>query len=282
MTWASTSLIWLASFPKSGNTWARLLLANLLVDSEEAININDFKLNGGLGACRDRFEYLTQADASLLLPKEIEQLRPKVNDAYAASLTETAFCKIHDAYTNLADGTPVIGKAARAALYLVRDPRDVAVSYAYHCDCPLDHAVNLLDPAENVSKGGIDSRFLPQRLGNWSHHVSSWIDQRDLPVYLIRYEDLLADTEGTFKKALEFLDIQSSDADIARAVRHTSFSELSRQEKANGFKERVGSAPFFREGKVGSWRGKLSLDQVRAIESMHGEIMEKLGYQPER
>ena len=275
--------VWLASYPKSGNTWMRILLSNLLSGNETPEDINNLSLRDGMACHREDFEELTQLDSSLLRPHEIEELLPAVHDARAATLTTARFVKVHDAWSHLPDGRPVLGAAARAALYLVRDPRDIAVSFAFHQADTFDRTIERLNRPGNFLAAG--QFHFAQKLDDWTSHVRSWLDQTDLPVCLIRYEDLRADTSGVFRRSLEFLGAEFPDEAaardaVSRAVRHADFSELRRQESEKGFHERgAKQAMFFREGRSGAWREHLSKAQVRQIEGAHAATMARLGYE---
>ena len=110
----------------------------------------------------------------------------------------------------------------------------------------------------------------------------SWIEQRDLPVHLVRYEDLRASTAQTFAAAMQFAGQAVSPGDLKRAVRHTDFAELQRQEKERGFRERISpESMFFRAGTAGGWREVLSEEQAERIVAANREVMTQLGYLPE-
>ncbi|WP_448192476.1 sulfotransferase domain-containing protein [Azospirillum sp. sgz301742] len=271
-------MVWLASYPKSGNTWMRALLSNLIGGADQPEDINDLALRDGIASGRGIFEEQTLVDSHLLTEGEAEALRPSVLDAYAVSRSGGALVKVHDAYTHLLDGTPLLGRAGRAALYLVRDPRDVAVSFAFHLSVSLDEAIDLMNnPTGSLWATNVQFR---QLLTDWSGHVCGWLDQTDLPVHLIRYEDLWADTPGEFCRALDFLGIRYEEEAAVRAVRHADFAELQRQERRAGFRERAkGQTIFFRQGQVGDWRRHLSAAQVRTIETAHAAVMARLGYE---
>lgn len=275
--------VWLASYPKSGNTWIRILFSNLLSRSETPDDINNLALRDGIAFSRADFEANTQLDSSLLHKHEIENLLPGVHDANAANTTTARFVKVHHVWECLSDGRPLLGHTARAALYMVRDPRDVAVSFAFHQGNSLDRTIERLNRPGCFLAGG-QVQF-SQRLDDWSRHVRSWLDQTVLPVHLVRYEDLLADTYGVFRRVLEFLGAQFPDEPsvhqaVSKAVRHADFTELRRQESENGFRERgAKQRVFFREGRSGAWREHLSSAQVLEIERAHGAMMMRLGYE---
>ena len=278
----SGGIIWLASFPKSGNTWFRILLANLAAGENGPADINDLDERGGIASGRHAFEAATLLDSGLISPDDIDRLRPGVYAQMAAEADEARWIKVHDAFTLNADGEPVLGRGlARAAVYLVRDPRDVAISLAFHNSTTLDAAIELMNMPESALCRGRKGQpqQLRQRLNGWSGHVASWLDQTDTPVCLLRYEDMRADPVAAFTRALAFAQRPATDEDIERAVRHADFGELQRQESEKGFGERMSrTAPFFRSGEAGAWRRELTPDQVARIEAAHAPTMERLGY----
>lgn len=274
--------VWLASYPKSGNTWLRLLLSNLLCGRAGPESINDLGLATHSLVSRPAIEEVTLVDSFLLTREECDRIRPALMDeAWREAADHDVFIKLHDAYCYLADGRPVLGRPARAALYILRDPRDVAVSLAFHTGKPIATVVDQI-LSVNTRMGGIQPRHeqLSQPLLDWSGHVRSWIGQRDVPVHALRYEDLRADTTGFFSQAAAFLGLEATRDDIARAVAQSDFSSLQRQETEKGFRERrpESIAPFFRAGRVGAWRDVLLPDQAAAIEAAHGAVMAEFGY----
>ena len=281
---APAGIIWLASFPKSGNTWFRIFLANLAAGDTGPADINDLDERGGIASNRQEFEAATLLDSGLISHDDIDCLRPRVYQRIAAETTEQRWVKVHDAYTLTPDGEPMLGRgAARAAVYLVRDPRDVAISLAYHNSTTVDEAIKLMNAADAAlcrSHKGLAPQ-LRQKLQGWSGHAAGWLEQTDVPLCVVRYEDLVADPVAGFGAALRFVERPATTAEIERAVRHTDFAELRRQETEKGFAERVSrTAPFFRFGRVGGWRDGLTAEQVACIEKAHAPMMRRLGYDP--
>jgi len=291
-----TSTIWLASYPKSGNTWFRMLVANLSAKDDKPVDINDQPERGGIASARGPFDYLSLIDSSLLTHDEIDCLRPQVyeqlargeaDDEYDAAPVAPAvrFVKVHDAYTLTPKGEPLLGsrRAAGGAIVIVRDPRDVTPSLANHNRSSIDDAILRMNDrnASISSQPGRMHEQLRQKLPSWSGHIESWLDQTDIPVHLVRYEDMQADTAGIFRRALDFAGRPASDDDIRRAVRYASFSELRRQEEEKDFREkpRRSGGLFFRRGEVGAWRDELTAEQVRLIEAAHAPMMRRLGYE---
>jgi len=274
--------VWLASYPKSGNTWLRLLLSNLLCGQSDPEDINELSLAAHSVVNRHVIEDATLIDSFLLTREECDRMRPALmEEAWREAADQDLFIKLHDAYCRFSDGRPLLGRGARAALYILRDPRDVAVSLAFHTGKPIATVVRQILSA-NTRMGGTTPHHeqISQRLLDWSGHVRSWIAQRDVPVHVLRYEDLRADPKGRFGEAVAFLGLQATDGELARAVAQADFGRLQRQEAEKGFRERrpESTAPFFRSGRVGEWRDVLTREQATAIEAAHGAVMAEFGY----
>lgn len=279
------SIVWLASYVKSGNTWLRLLLANLLSDSPRPVDINNIDNADYSIMNRRDIEELTLVDSSLLSPAELDALWPCTVAAIAGTARREGYHKLHEAYRRDARGVPLLGRGhARAALYVLRDPRDVAVSWAHHSGISLDRAIAELNRVDDAPAAK-PRRHTPQIREvqlDWSRHVESWVDQRDVPVHVIRYEDMLADTAASLRGVVAFLGLDVAPDRVEHAVRCTEFKTLQAQERAHGFRERPPvagkAAPFFRSGRAGAWREVLSAAQAQAIVEAHGRAMRRFGY----
>lgn len=192
--------------------------------------------------------------------------------------------KTHDAWTSTSSGEPLMGgvQAARGVILLVRDPRDVAPSLASHNGQSIDDAIAFMAGPDTSFCGRIDRQHnqLRQQLCGWSGYCRSWLDQTDLPVHLVRYEDLHADTAGLLGQALSFVGVDEARDPIDRAVAFSSFASLSRQEEERGFREAPTQrhGPFFRRGVAGGWHDELTEDQASRIVADHHVMMERLGY----
>lgn len=286
--------IWLVSYPKSGNTWFRMLVANLST-TDRPVDINDLPERGGIASAREPFDHLLLIDSGLLTHDEIDCLRPRVYEALArgapddeydtpAAAPPVRFVKTHDAYTLTSKGEPLLAgrRGAQGAIVVVRDPRDVAPSLANHNRSSVDDAIAFMNDKAAAFCGTTDQKpnQLRQQLPGWSGHIATWLDQTDVPVHLIRYEDMTADTAGTLHRALAFAGRAASDEEIERAVRFADFAELKSQEADKGFREAPprAQARFFRRGEAGAWRDELTEAQVARIEAAHAPMMQRLGY----
>jgi aryl sulfotransferase len=279
---APARIVWLASFPKSGNTWFRIFLANLAAGEKGPADINNLDERGGIASSRYEFEAVTFLDSGLMSHDDIDELRPRVYEAIAEDTTEQRWIKVHDAYTLTRTGDPLFGSNLPCtAVYVARDPRGVAGSLSYHMNTSIDDAIELMNNKDGALCSGRKGLVpqLRQKLTGWSSHVTSWLDQTNVPVHLVRYEDLIAEPVAYFSAALKFAGRSATSAEIERAVRYTDFAELQRQEKERGFAERISrKAPFFRVGRTEAWRETLTAEQTKTIERHHGAVMTRLGY----
>ncbi|MBS0534757.1 MAG: sulfotransferase domain-containing protein [Proteobacteria bacterium] len=289
---------WLASYPKSGNTWMRILLANLVAGGGEAADIN--RLRGGFAGARPPFDSVTLIDSGLLSFDEIDALRPRVYEALAAgdagdTTTDDGshhhrdgadapvhFVKVHDAYHLTSRGEPVLAgrRGPEGAVVIVRDPRDIAPSFAHHGRMDIDRTIAFMNDSDACFCGATDRghQQLRQKLMRWSEHVGSWLAQRDLPVHLVRYEDLQRAPTATLRAALDFAGWPVSDTAIERAVALSAFDRVAAQERETGFREAPHKRSFFRRGEAGAWRSDLTAAQVARIEHDHAPMMQRLGY----
>lgn len=270
-------IVWLASYPKSGNTWFRTFLANLLHGGDQPVDIN--ALDTTSFAARLSYDRALGWESSDLTEAEVQSARLAVQDVIARE--EDAVFKVHEAFSDPRDGQPLFSMpATRAVLYFLRHPLDVAVSFSHHRGKDLDNTISRMNNPVAVMAGKPDEMDLqlPQPLGSWSGHVCSWVDAPGLPVHVLRYEDMLARPQEVFTAACRFAGFPDDPARVARALEHSRFEALQQQEQARGFREAHGGSAFFRKGQAGAWREVLSQAQVTAIVQAHGDAMRRFGY----
>ena len=279
----NTGLFWLASYPKSGNTWTRCFLANLQFADAAGVNINELH-TGAIASSRPWVEDGLGIDIDELSHKEIEALRPHAY-LWQANHKNDQYHKIHDAYTYLDDGSPLIPKAAiRGVVYLVRNPLDVVFSYANHSSIKIEKSLEMICDSQHGfcrSKRGLKNQ-LRQKLGSWSEHVLSWLEV-DLPKLVMRYEDLKRDPVAAFTQIARFFEFNNSVQEIKLAVKKSRFEQLHKQEQEQGFCEKAPRVKFFfNKGKSGQWKHRLSPEQIRRVVEVNRVGMERLGYLDKR
>jgi hypothetical protein len=270
-------ILWLASYPKSGNTWLRAFLANYLRNAVRPEDINALP-EFALGDMRiEPYARISGKAPAALSRDEINRLRPGAHRALAAASSGLVPVKTHSAIATVAGVPTITPEVTFGAIYVIRNPLDVAVSFAHHYAVSMDQAVTAIcfRGLEIPAKEG----HVVQIVSDWSTHVRSWLNAPGLNLKTLRYEDMLASPRRTFAGVCAFLAMPKDEARLRRAIRHSSFKVLAEQEREHGFIERARNADaFFRRGRAGGWREELTPAQVDAILARHGPLMIELGY----
>lgn len=274
-------IIWLASYPKSGNTWLRILLSNYL-NTENDLPVDINQINASIiSSSRTVFDDQLPFLSSDLNYEEIDNLRPLAYQAISDESESYQYIKTHDAFTiNKNDEAIFPISASKALIYIVRNPLDVAISFAHHSHISIDKSIQHLnkdDHALSCKKNRLNSQ-LRQKLLSWSMHYESW-KQFEGPSLLIKYEDLIKDTEANFRKIILFLYKDVNEQKLKQAVEYSSFDYLKKQETKQSFKEKpLKAESFFRKGVSGGWKEDLTEAQIQSIKENHQEVMKELGY----
>ena len=273
-------IVWLASYPKSGNTWARIFLHNLFLNGDEPADLNaltKFTLGDGKKKWVERAAGRSIDNFS---DQEITALTPKVHKLYTQTRFDTVFVKTHNAL-RLLDGVPLITPQYTAgAIYFIRNPLDVVISLGNHFGLSLDESIEMLNN-HNASTEGTDKK-VPEFLCSWSDHVSSWRQKGNKSrVHVMRYEDMLYKPEKTFGGMAKFLKLKPSKDQLRKAIKFSSFETSRKLEAQKGFNERSDKAEkFFRVGKAGQWKTVLTPEQVEQIVAAHRDVMQEFKYLP--
>lgn len=276
----STRMDWVASYPKSGSTWVRMLVSAAYRQTP-----CDFRYGMDIGGYF--FGAVSPVPIEHLTVGQQYQLRPAALFHMAArhgpvpSLIKTHH--LHGAFM----GVPLFSPQwTRKVVHVVRDPRDVLPSFAAHSDQPLDVT------ADQMGEEGAhqpDPERGHTQLGSWSTHTRSWLEAERFEVLTVQFEDLKRDTFGTAREVVDFLGWHEvSDEQVERAVEATDFDVLSETERraqqkwGSGFPERAREdQTFFRKGEAGTHKEEVPPELVAKIERDHGEMMERLGYERE-
>jgi hypothetical protein len=235
----------LVSYPRSGNTWLRVIMAELLYgQSGESIKGLDY-----------------------FVPDLHE--RPSRNEIVPG---EFHIAKSHTPYRTISPRF----KDLRRGIYLIRDPRDVVLSY-YRYGYELQRYIYSF---EHFVNDWLYGRIWPC---TWQEHVNSWtgdgIQTKGLDIITVRYEDLLLNAEEQMGKVLEFLNINKNLDEVKRALDNATIEKM-REKEARGMrdKEQAEEFRFIGEGVLGQWEGTLSDEQLSLISRYAGEGMERFEY----
>ena len=289
---------YLASYPKSGNTWCRVFITELRrlagLDSAEAtaaaqqeeqeLRLNRDLATGSIVSSRHWLDDQLGIDSSDLSWAELDKVRGRAGHQRALYAECLRYHKVHDAFVSPdSGGRPVVPvEGCRGAVVVIRHPADVAVSLSHFFSWPLERCVAfLLDEQAGLCRSGKrGGQQVRQFMGTWANHVHSWLDQDQIPVLLLRYEDLLAEPQLQFSQLACFLQLPAEPELIAEAVRNTSFQALrSKEEQEGGFHERPdGCERFFRSGRSGEGQEELTAEQLAQLEDVFAETLKQTGY----
>jgi hypothetical protein len=273
-------IYWLASYPKSGNTWTRTLLTNYLGEKEVPADINALETDS-IASSRLLFDDYVGLASSDLSEEQIHIYRPAVYKLMNKESERDLYMKVHDAFSINTKSLPLIPPSiTKGVIYIIRNPHDVAVSYAHHNNNTIEHMVqNVCNETYTIARNKKDQAAqLSQLLLSWSGHVKSWADS-GLNIHIMRYEDMKKEPFATFKAMLTFMDIEVDEDKLKQAIKFSNFEVLKNQEDNAGFKERSHKATsFFRKGEIGSYRDELNSKQIEKITKYHQKMMLKYGY----
>lgn len=272
------SVVWLASYPKSGNTWVR---AFLTAYQSQHVRLDNLV---GIGASSAGLFWETLGVEAFDLPREtMSGLRPWVVRTLARKRS-SLIIKTHEVWEAGDDGAELFpSDVSKVAIYLVRNPLDVVVSWAHHSAITFDEAVQVVtEPGTTlaeISRDGPSHWGLPQRIGDWSRNVTSWSKQSSIPIVVIRYEDLVQEPHREFWRILDAMGEACDDGRVAAAVEAVQFRRLAEAEAAEGFSERpVGMERFFRSGTPHTYGQYLTEAQILRVRAAFRETMPTFGY----
>jgi hypothetical protein len=270
-------IYWLASYPKSGNTWFRIFLSHYLTNNTD---INKLGHLGTMASARKMVKRYNDKYKRYFEQDELSKLRREsyinYNKWLISNESSDVYNKIHDAY-QIIDEPLIPEEVSAGVIYFIRNPIDVSISFANHMGFDYDKSIEKMND-DNFYIGGANKQ-LRQNLFNWSNHVKSWTEQTNIPIHIIRYEDMLNDTFNVFSNAIKFLNIKYNEDKIKKSIIFSDFDNLKKIENEKGFKETPKkSSGFFKKGKSNYGIDLLSDEQIERIKLHHNEIMKKYNY----
>ena len=275
-------IIWLASYPKSGNTWMWFFIKSYFNPPNKKFSINHdkddpylletFPTERGFNELNINYQDFFDISKNWINLQSLINLNNKTN--YLK--THNAMCTINN--NKFTDINNTLG-----AIHIVRDPRDVLVSYSSYKSENIDKTLEILLSNDSYEYSKFNDKFYKRSLmGSWSSHYNSWKNYKSKETLLVKYEDMVNKSNTTFLKVLNYLKkiakIEINHHKLNRAIDETSFENLKNLEIKEGFKVNPSKKPFFRKGKVGDWKEKLNKDQTQKIERAFKAEMIELGY----
>ena len=293
-----SQIFWLASYPKSGNTLLRsILIALFFTDNgvfklSKSYQIEQFERTKHL----ERNKKILNHDFDKLknipiIYKYLDQLQTK--DSLGLE-QDFVFFKTHSGLFDIGGNSFTKKSNSRGIIYVVRDPRDICISWSKHSGISIDQSIEYMtnnlanlywqEPrsSPNVFKDNNRPRSL---LSSWEKHVLSWTNTKwDLPILILRFEDIVYNKIDVVNKIIKFfennydLKFNNKAEKIDNIIKTTEFNKLKTQEEEQGFLEATKNSRFFSVGKKNQWRDKLSKEQVILLENKFSKVMRLFDY----
>ncbi len=277
-------IIWLASYPKSGNTWVRFFINSLLYTEEgkanlyNIANIRSFpkpdqfiNLVKNINDIKEISQNWTKAQSILNLDKKIKFIK-----------THNILCKLNGHL--FTDFNNTLG-----AIYIVRDPRNVVTSLKHHFQLDtFENAKNFII-TENTISGvkNTNQNPIPALIGSWQSHYNSW---KKFPknLLILNYDKILLNPKKEFLKLKKYIErilkFKINEKRFSNAIEECKFKKLQQMEKSEGFSESIidkdtgNKKVFFNMGPQNNWRDYLDKKIKDEIENKFKKEMTELGY----
>lgn len=274
-------MIWILSYPKSGNTWLRIMLALAKhrgqVDAETLVaNLRDY---APWEADLKWFEPFLSGGSGSSGMKDILAARPRAQAAMEKASGGDAIVKSHNIVATM-DGTPLFPQGPdHRAVHLVRNPLDVAVSIMHHMGLSQEEAARAMLNPRLIMPRGPKSAW--EFYGSWERHTRRWVEAPPYPVVHVRYEDLVASDTAVLSRVLAHAGLSVSEDDVPALYNETAIAKLRAAEDRVGFNDvpSAKSENFFRSGTTGAWKSELSADVRETIVKACGPMMGHFGFE---
>ena len=280
-------IFWIASYPKSGNTWLRTLISSYYYSKDGVFNESLIKNIGQFPEKKHfkGFDYIPKLviDTTRFWIKAQEIINKD---------KKLKFFKTHNVFGSI-NNRPFTNKANTiGCIYIVRDPRNVITSLRNHYELDATKAIEWMlnskkyiydyDKVEEYS----DFQFI----SSWENNYKSWKSQKEFPLLIVKYEDLLIRTYEVFTEVIEFINHTTNNSQkinkskIKNAVNSTSFQKLKANEVKYGFSESIKSRnknkqiPFFFLGPENDWKKILDDEIKEKLNKIFEKNLIELGY----
>ena len=281
-------IIWLASYPKSGNTWVRSFLNTLIFSKENNLNLNNmaieqFPNRKHFKNLSDKLDDVHELAKNWIKAQEVINLDKKIR-----------FFKTHNIFCNINKNSFTDINNTLAVIHIVRDPRNVITSIKNHYSKNYTDSLKFLFDEYNfigrnlkIEKKNFNENEILTLIASWQVHYNSW---KAFPknYYLIKYENLIKDPINEFMLLSEFLtkitNINFKREQILKSIEKNNFENLKTNEKNFGFNESIkdknthNKVPFFNLGKNNDWKNLISSQTREKIEEKFYKEMIELGY----
>ena len=292
------NIIWLCSYPKSGNTWLRLIICGLYYTKNGIIDNFEILRNIKKFDSLEKFEFIKKIskkdfdlifanknydeETLLTYSKYWIEAQKKIN----LQSDKIIFFKTHNARVKILNNYYTNEKTSLGFIYLIRDPRDIVISYSKYLDKNYDEVIDFMINGQLRGNEKKDKK-MPEILLNWQDNYISWKKFENVPRLFIKYENLVNNIEKELMNIIIFfkknfnIEINNTEEKINNIIASTNIKNLQLKEQESGFSENTdnkGNENFFRKGKISQWKTELKNYQIMKIEKNFEKTLKELEY----
>ena len=270
-------IVWLASYPESGAHWFSMFLASLVSESKEPCSKKERDLILPAENSAKLYQPFFRRPLGEIPMRELAEMRPHVHAELAKRASGFLFLRTQSAAVRHFGHLTITPEATAAAIYIVRNPLDIAASYGAAKGRSIDRTISLMAKSGRILGKSLKRTY--ELVGSWSENVESWTARTRGRCLCLRFEDMLDDPEKQFSQAVSFLGMKATPEQIAKACENSIGSVLEPYKKGGiRMPRHLSSLELLRSGAALRGKRRLTTQQIATIAGMHRDQMRRFGY----